>query len=78
MNVVLLAFFFLINCLSAEYLEVSITNGQPIYSDNNIINFDDLKVKKVNKSDHYLVGTVETFEDLGNDFDASIHQRCFV
>lgn len=54
------------------YVEVSITNGQPIFSGSKkVINLDNLRVKKVNHSDHLIVGGFETFLSLGNDFDVS-------
>lgn len=65
----------LIGYLAADYVEVSITDGKPIYCNNTVLNFDDLKVKKINRSDHYLFGTVEVFEDVGNDLTVGI---CFL
>jgi cell division protein FtsL len=54
------------------YREISITNGQAIYVESHkVINFDNLRVKKVNRSDHLLVGSIETFVDIGDDFYVS-------
>ena len=64
--------------LNAEYLEVSITSGQPIFSGNSsILSLDNLRVRKVNKTDHLLVGSFEIFEDVGNDFDVSWTHQIF-
>lgn len=39
-----------------------------IANDTKFINFDKLRVRKVNKTHHLLVGTVDVIRDIGNDF----------
>jgi len=51
------------------YFDLQLTDGGPlIASDSKYINFDKLRVKKVNRTTHLLIGELETFKDFGNDF----------
>lgn len=69
-KVILLSIFGLTIIIQTfAYQEVSITDGRPIVAnDTKFINFDNLRVRKVNKTHHLIVGTVEIFRDISNKF----------
>lgn len=51
------------------FFEVSITNGQPmVRNDNQIANLDKLRVKKLNKTGHYVIGEIDLFVELSNAY----------
>lgn len=56
--------------------EVDLTDGRAIVpNDDQFVNFDNLRVKKVNHSDHFLIGTIEFFVDLSNDYEVCYQMR---
>lgn len=72
MNILQLLVFLLLAVSAICYKELIITSGQPMVVGNKkVVNLDNLRVKKVNHSDHFLVGSFETFLDIGNDFNVS-------
>lgn len=55
---------------NVAYQEVTLTEGHAmVANDTKFINFDNLRVRKVNKTHHLLVGTVDVIRDIGNDFN---------
>lgn len=55
-----------------SYFDVMITNGLPIVTnDHKYINFDKLRVKRVNRSGYFLVGEFEPFIELGDDYQVN-------
>lgn len=68
-----LAIFYQVDC----YLEVFLTSAKSIYpGDKRVINFDNIRVKRVNRSDHLLIGTFEAFVELGNNIEVSENDHC--
>ena len=58
-------FFEMFHC----FFEVSMTGAGPLKPGNNkYINFDKVRVKKVNKTGHYLIGELKTFIELDDDY----------
>lgn len=52
-----------------SFYEASLTEGQAIVAnDTKFINFDNLKVKTVNKTHHLLIGTIDVLRDIDNSF----------
>lgn len=53
----------------SAYREVSLTEGRAIVAnDTKFINFDGLRVRKVNKTHHLLLGTVNVNRDIDDEF----------
>lgn len=51
-------------------MEFSLTHGEPIIkNDNNYINLDYLRVKKVNRTHHLLIGNITMHVNQGNDYE---------
>ena len=51
-------------------MEVSLTHGEPmVKNDNKYINLDNVRVKKVNRTHHLLIGNFTLFIDQGNEYE---------
>lgn len=58
---------------SSGFVDIELIHGKPIFWGNNeTINFDYLRVRRVNRSDHLVTGRFETFVDLGEDFEVKL------
>lgn len=56
--------------ISSCFFHVEFTDGRPIFwGDNKTINFDNMRVRRVNRSDHLVTGSFETFVEIGDDFE---------
>lgn len=52
------------------YFEVDMTGGKSMVpNETKFINFDMLRVKKVSHTKYSMVGTIDIFVDLGNEFE---------
>lgn len=62
----------LVAASSGCFAEVQFTHARALVpNDTKFINFDDLKIEKVNQTGFMLSGSFELFVDLGNDYDVS-------
>ncbi|CAO1384155.1 unnamed protein product [Diamesa hyperborea] len=51
-------------------MEVSLTHGEPmVKNDNTYINLDNVRVKKVNRTHHLLIGNFTLFINQGNEYE---------
>ncbi|CAO1414374.1 unnamed protein product [Diamesa tonsa] len=51
-------------------MEFSLTHGEPIVkNDNNYLNLDNVRVKKVNRTHHLIIGNFTMYVDQGNDYE---------
>jgi hypothetical protein len=51
------------------FFEVIFTDGAPtVLNDRNYVNLDKLRVRKYNRSGHYVLGEFETFKEFSNEF----------
>lgn len=60
------------------YHDVTITDGHAIIpKDRKFVNFDNLRVRKINKTHHLLAGRVELMRDIGDifNFQALIYKK---
>lgn len=61
------------------FFEVSITNGHPmILNEKKFVNLDKLRVKKVNKTGHYVVGEIDIFIELSNAYQVCRIERFLI
>lgn len=52
------------------FQDVTLTDGRPLVAhDTKFVNLDNLRVRKVNKTHHLIVGTFEVFRDINNNFE---------
>lgn len=55
------------------YHEVTLTDGRAIVAnDTKFVNLEHLRVKKVNKTHHLLVGTIDLLLDIDNSFQLQV------
>lgn len=61
-----------INC----YIDASLTNIRSIYEKDEVfINFDNLRVKRVNRTEYHIIGEFNVFVELGNDYQVCADQN---
>lgn len=57
------------------YLDATLTNGKPIeYNDDKCVNFDKLRIKRVNKTEFVVLGSFQTFVELSNDYEVKLRK----
>lgn len=65
-----LLLFFLQVKFAVTYLEVTLTDVKPMVpNDHKFINFDNLKIRRENKTEHVIFGSIEVFVELSNEFE---------
>lgn len=69
-----LAFAFFLACCSMEiletaFIEASLRHFEPLVKNaTKHVNFDKLRIRKVNKTHHLFIGELETFESFGDQY----------
>lgn len=62
--------------LIASYLEVTLTDVNPIvHNDTKFINFDNIKIHRMNKTEHVISGYFEAFVELSNDYEVNMNLK---
>lgn len=57
------------------YFDVELTDGRSMYGV--VMNFDGVKVKRVNHSIYAGVGNLQVYEDIDNSFEVELFQKYF-
>jgi hypothetical protein len=66
------AVFYSFHVIVLAFMEFELKHFEPLVkNDTKYVNFDNIRVKKVNKTHHLVVGDFEVFQDVTNDFKVS-------
>lgn len=54
-------------------MEINLRQGRPLINDTTFVDFNRLRIKKINRTTHVFLGESQSFVDIGNDYTVNHH-----
>lgn len=56
---------------SFEYVDITVHYGESMIKNSSLMDYDGVKVRRINKTDHAISGITKLYVPLGKDYDVS-------
>ena len=64
--------------ISFEYVEISVNYGESMIKNSSLMDYDNIRVRRINKTDHAISGVVKLYVQLGKDYDVNYNHTDFI